>query len=182
MPRGRRSAQAGTLLAVLLLAGGCGGSDPEPLEPMEPEVPADLCSTIPAELKTGLVSNSNTDTTGNPTAACSLRSPVTSKREVRVIVTWVQLNDEDNANTVLDSQCNAINPQEFKEQAGFQAEGADRACAAVGTLAGADSATLVAVADREVLTVRFTELPPGQTPALARGQQMLEGVLAEMAG
>ena len=182
MPRGRRSAQAGTLLAVLLLAAGCGGGEAAPLEPMEPEVPADLCSTIPADLKTGLVSNSNTDPTGNPTAACSLRSPVDSTRQVRAVVTWVQLNDEDSAATVLDSQCRSIDRTEFKEQTGFEAEGADRACAAVGTLAGADSATLAAVADREVVTVRLSELPPGRAPALGRAQQMLEGVLETMAG
>ena len=41
-------------------------SEPEPLKAMEPEVPADLCATVPEAAKAGLVANSNTDTTGDP--------------------------------------------------------------------------------------------------------------------
>ena len=40
--------KVGTLLATLLLAAACGTTEPEPLEAMEPEVPADLCATVPA--------------------------------------------------------------------------------------------------------------------------------------
>ena len=83
---------------------------------------------------------------------------------------------------MLDSQCSAIDRTEFKEQAGFTAEGAERACAAQGALEGADSVTMAAVADREVVTVRISELPPGPEPAFERAQQMLEGVISSMAG
>jgi hypothetical protein len=171
------------VLSALVFASGCGGSsEPEPLKPMEPEVPADLCATVPASARVGLVSNSTTVTTGNPTAACSLRSPANSKRQARAVVTWVQLNDEVSAGEVFDSQCRSIDRTEFKEQAGFEAEGADRACAARGTLEGADSATMAAVSDREVVTVRLSEPSPATATAFARAQRMLEGVLASMAG
>ena len=177
-----RRACLGVVMSTLLVASGCGGSEPEPLKPMEPEVPADLCSTVPESARTGLVTNSNTDTTGNPTAACSLRSAPDAKSEVRAVVTWVQLNDDETATQVLDSQCRSIDRTMFKEQAGFTAAGADQACAATGTLDGADSTTMAAVSGRQVVTVRLSELPPGQQPSLQRSQQMLEGVLSSMAG
>ena len=83
---------------------------------------------------------------------------------------------------MLDSQCRSIDRSKFKEQAGFRAAGADRACAASGTVDRADSATMAALAGREVVTVRLTSLPPGRTPALDRARQMLDGVLSSMAG
>jgi hypothetical protein len=183
MPRTAPSrARLGVLVAGLLLVSGCGGSEPEPLKPMEPEVPADLCALVPDAAKTGLVANSNSDSTGNPTAACSLRSSPDAKTEVRAVITWTQLNDDVSANQVLDSQCRSIDRTEFKEQAGFTVPGADRACAARGTPEGADSATMAAVSNRDVVTVRFSSLPPGQTPAFETSQQMLEGVLSAMTG
>jgi hypothetical protein len=175
-------ARLGLVVAGLLLLSGCGGAEPAPLKPMQPEVPADLCSTLPDAARTGLVTNSNSDTTGNPTAACSLRSPDGSKGQVRAVVTWVQLDDDVTADDVLSSQCRSIDKTEFKVQAGFQAQGADRACAASGTSGGSDSATMAAVSNREVVTVRYTSLPPGTTPALDLSKQMLEGVLASVAG
>ena len=182
MPRTARSrARLGVLTASLLIVSGCGGAEPAALEPMEPEVPADLCSTIPEAARDGLVSNSNSDPTGNPTAACSLRSPDASGDQVRAVVTWIQLNDDISADQVLTSQCRSVDKTEYKEQAGFQPQGADRACAATGTVDGADSATIAAVANREVVTVRFTSLPPGEPPALERAQLMLEGVLSSVA-
>jgi hypothetical protein len=51
------SAQLGTLLAVLLLASACGTTEPEP---MKTEVTADLCATVPAALREGLIANSIT--------------------------------------------------------------------------------------------------------------------------
>ncbi len=183
MPRTRsRLGGFAVVVALLLGAAACGGSEPEPLKAMPPEVPADLCTTIPEAAKVGLVSNSNSDATGDPTAACSLRSPDGSTGQVRAVVTWTQMNDDVSADSVLSSQCRAIDKTEYKELAGFQAQGADRVCAASGTVDGADSATLAAVADREVVTVRLTALPPGKSPALTRAQQMLEGVLASVAG
>jgi hypothetical protein len=183
MPRTRsRLGGFAVVLALLLGAAGCGGSEPAPLKAMAPEVPADLCSTIPEAARAGLVSNSNSDTTGNPTAACSLRSPDGSTGQVRAVVTWIQLNDDVSADSVLASQCSAIDKTEYKELAGYQVQGADRVCAASGTVDGADSATLAAVANREVVTVRLSALPPGKPPALVRGQQMLEGVLSSVAG
>ena len=181
MPGRRRSVRLASVLAALLFASGCGGSEePAPLEPLEPEVPADLCATVPEDAKAGLEAASNTVTTGNPTAACSLRSPTNSKSQVRAVVTWVQLNDEVSAGEVLDSQCRAIDPKEYKEQPGFQAEGADRACAARGT--GVNSATMAAVSQREVVTVRLSAEPSTSPVAFERAQEMLEGVLASMAG
>lgn len=172
----------GLLAAGLLVVAGCGGEEPEALQPMKPEVPADLCATIPAAARAGLESNSNTDASGNPTAACSLRSNDTGTSQVRAVVTWVQLNDDVSANTVLDSQCRSIDRAEFREQVGLRVEGADRACAGVSKAGGADSVTMSAVAQREVVTVRYVSDPAGRTPALQRGRQMLEGVLASMAG
>jgi hypothetical protein len=176
-----RRACLAAVVSMLLIASGCGGSEPPPLEPMEPAAPADLCSTVPDSTKVGLVSNSNTDTTGNPTASCSLRSDTDTKSEVRAVVTWVQLDDEESAADVLASQCRSIDRTEFKEQASFTAQGADRACAA-RAVGAADSVTMAAVSDRDVVTVRLTEQARGQQPAFGRARQMLEGVLASMGG
>ncbi len=182
MPARRRSAQFGTLLATLLLASACGTTEPEPLKRMEPEVPADLCATVPAALRQGLIANSNADTTGNPTAACSLRSPDAASPEVHALVTWVQTNDDVSANQVWDSQCSAIDRKEFTEQAGFQVAGADRACGASGNVDTADSATMAALSNTEIVTVRLSSLPPGKPLAMARAKAMLEGVLGSVAG
>jgi hypothetical protein len=182
MPARRRSAQLGTLLATLLFAAGCGDTDPEPLEALEPPAPADLCATVPAELRQGLIANANTDETGNPTAACSLRSPDSATPEVRAVITWVQLNDELSADDVLASQCRSVDRRDFRVETGFTAAGAETACAASGKVDGADSATMAAVSELEVVTVRLTSLPPGKEPSLVRAQKMLEGVLAEVAG
>jgi hypothetical protein len=183
MPRTAPSrTRLGLVAAGLLLLSGCGGSEPEALKPMEPEVPADLCATVPEAAKAGLVTNSDSDTAGNPTAACSLRSPDGSRGQVRAVITWLQLDDDGTAEDVLASQCRAINRTEFKEQVGFTAQGADKACAASATASGTDSATLAAVKDREVVTVRYTSDPPGTPAALQRSQQMLEGVLSSVAG
>lgn len=182
MPTPRLSAPFGTLLATLLLAAGCGSTEPEPLTSMPPEVPADLCATIPGAARQGLLTNSSTDETGNPTAACSLRSPDSAATEVRAVVTWLQTSDEYSADEVLDSQCRAIDRTRFAEQRGFQAAGAEKACAASGRVDGADSATIAAGNGLEVVTVRVAALPPGGAPALARAQQILEGVLSSLAG
>jgi len=182
MPARRRSAQLGTLLATLLLAAGCGSTEPEPLKAMEPEVPADLCATVPAATRAGLIGDSSTDETGNPTAACSLRSPGAATTQVQAVVTWLQATDEVSADEVWDSQCRAIDRRQFREQSGFQAAGADEACAASGNIGGADSATLAAVSGRQVVTVRLSSMPPGKAPVMARAQVMLEGVLGSVAG
>ena len=181
MPARQRSAGFGTLLATLVLATAC-GTEPEPLEAMEPEVPADLCATVPEPARKGLLTNSHTDESRNPTAACSLRSPDAAATEVRAVVTWLQTNDEISADEVLASQCRSIDRLKFREQSGFRAAGADEACAASGQVDGADSATIAAVNGLEVVTVRVTSLPPAAAPALGRAQQMLEGVLSALAG
>jgi hypothetical protein len=169
-------------VATLLLASGCGSTEPEPVEALEPVVPADLCATVPEQLREGLIANSNNSASGNPTAACSMRSPIGADTQVRAVVTWVQLNEEYSADEVLDSQCRSIDPQEFRLQDGFTAEGADRACAASGTVDGADSATLAGLTDREVITVRLDYEPKGEQSAMTVGKQMLEGVISTMAG
>ena len=177
----RRSGLA-VVVATLLLAAGCGSSEPDPVEPLEPAVPADLCALVPADLREGLIFNANNSETGNPTAACSLRSADSAATQVRAVVTWVQLNEEYSADEVLDSQCRSIDPQEFRMQDGFTAEGADRACAGSGTVDGADSATMAALTDREVITVRLDYEPKGKQSAMTVGKQMLEGVISSMAG
>ncbi len=182
MPARRRSAQLGTLLATLLLAAGCGSSEPKPLTAMKPEVPADLCATVPADTRANLIANSNSDDSGNPTAACSLRSEDGSPTTVHAVVTWLQTNDDDEARDVLESQCNAIDRADFRMQSGFAAKGSDESCAASGKVDGADSASVAAASGREVVTVRLTSLPPGDDAALGRAQAMLEGVLSSLAG
>ena len=182
MPARRRSAQLGTLLVTVLLAAGCGSTEPAPLKAMEPDVPADLCATVPAAAREGLIANSNTDDTGNPTAACSLRSPDAARPQVQVVVTWLQASDDTSADDVYESQCNAIDPTKFKKQSGFQAQGADQACAGSGTTGAADAASLAAVSGQEIVTVRLDSQPPGGTPALGRATTMLEGVLSALSG
>ena len=180
---GRSSVRLGTLMVTLLLAAGCGSAaQPAPLKATKPEVPADLCATVPESTRTGLIADSDTDPTGNPTAACSLRSPTGAATEVRAVVTWLQTNDEASANDVWSSQCRAMDPLQYRVQAGFRPAGADKACAGSGKGDGADSATLAAVKGLEVITVRLSSLPPAGTPAMARAQQMLEGVLSSVAG
>ncbi len=182
MPARRRSAQLGTLLATLLLASACGTTEPEPLKPMEPEVPADLCATVPAPLRQGLIANSNTDSSGNPTAACSLRSPGNESPAVHAVVTWVQTNEDVSANEMWQTQCDAMDLHALTEQPGFQAAGADKACAASGTVDGADSVTVAAYSNREVVTVRLSSAPAGKPPAITQAKAMLEGVLDSVAG
>ena len=181
MPGPPRSART-LLLSCLLVATGCGSTEPEPLTAMPPAVPADLCALVPETARQGLLTNSSADESGNPTAACSLRSPDGAPTEVRAVVTWVQANDEDSADNVLDSQCRAIDRTEFREQNGFRAEGAEKACAATGSAKGRDSATLAALSGREIVTVRLTSVPSGDQASLARAQEMLEGVLSSLAG
>jgi hypothetical protein len=182
MPARRRSAQLGTLLATLLLAAGCGGGEPEPLQAMEPEVPADLCATVPPAAREGLLTNASSDDTGNPTAACSLRTPDGADKPLQAVITWVQSSDEVGAEDVLRSQCAAVDRRELRVRSGFEAEGATRACAASGKVDGADAATLAGVNGLEVVTVRLTSELTGGPTALLRGQQMLEGVLAALTG
>ena len=179
---GTASRRVGLLVATLLLTAGCGSTEPEPVEALEPVVPADLCATVPEQLREGLIFNANNSETGNPTAACSLRSPDGAATQVRAVVTWIQLNEDYSADEVLDSQCRSIDPQEFRVQDGFTVEGADRACAGSGTIEGADSATLVGLTDREVITVRLDFEPKVKQSAMTVGKQMLEGVISTMAG
>jgi hypothetical protein len=169
------------VLVTLLLTTGCGTSEPQAVEPLEPVVPADLCATVPAQLREGLIVNANNSSTGNPTAACSMRSPDDAANKVHAVVTWVELNEEYSADDVLDSQCRSIDPQEFRMQEGFSAKGAQRACAGSGTVKGADSASIAALTDREVITVRLDYEPRGKQQAMTAGKQMLEGVIDSMA-
>ena len=71
----RRRSGLGIVVAALLLLAGCGSFEPEPVQALPPEAPADLCATLPAATRAGLVGSSSTDVEGTPTAACSLRSP-----------------------------------------------------------------------------------------------------------
>lgn len=180
---GSRAARATACLALLVLAGcGSSSSEPAPLKAMPQEVPADLCAVVPPAARGGLVTDSSLDERGTPTAACSLRSPVGSSDGVRALVTWLQSDDSYAADEVLASQCRAVDTAVFRNQSGFNAVGADKACAATGTESGAGSVTMAASAGRQVVTVRYTA--QGQSPdvALTRGRQVLEGVLAGLAG
>ena len=183
MPGTRPKALLRLLPVALLLVAGCGSSSkPDRVEPMEPTLPADLCATLPESTREGLVGSASSDGTGSPTAACSLRSEVGERPEVRAVVTWLQVADELSADDVFASQCRAIDPREFRVQDEVSVEGADTACAGTGTVDGTDSATMVAVTGLEVVTVRFSSTPPGSPKAQVQAREMLEGVLAELAG
>ncbi len=176
----RRHATSGALVAAgLLLLSACGSAEPAALSPIAPDVPANLCSTIPEDARAGLVVASNTSTEGNPTAACSLRSESGAAEEVRAVVTWTHLDDSREAASVLASQCRAIDPEEYVVQQTMAVEGVDASCG--GTGRSRDSSTIAATSGREVLTVRVGVKPPGKPDALARAQAMLAGVLASMA-
>lgn len=177
MPAQRRSSLLGAVLVTWVLAAGCGGTKPTPVVAVDTPAPADLCATLPPATRVGLISTSSLDDTGASTAACSLRSSDGSGTDTRAIVTLVQGSDEIDAGQILTSQCRAIDHTQFREQVAFKAAGADQACAGSGTIEGADSATLAAVTGMEVVTVRVSFKPATRTAALARGQQMLEGVL-----
>ena len=97
-------------------------------------------------------------------------------------MTWVQANDEVAATEVWDSQCRAIDRKALTEQPGFQAEGADKACAASGKVDGSDAATIAAISNNEIVTVRLSSLPPGKPAAMTEATAMLEGVLDSVAG
>ncbi|MET0837227.1 MAG: hypothetical protein ABWY19_00495 [Marmoricola sp.] len=176
----RRRGGLGIVVASLLLLAGCGSSEPEPVQALPPEAPADLCATVPAATRAGLVGSSSTDLQGPPTAACSLRSPGGAEPEVAAVVTWLKSDDEEAATQVYESQCRSIDTTEFRVQKGFRPRGADQACAGSGTAGGTDSATMTARADREIVVVRLRSKPAGTVSAMARSQAMLEGVLATL--
>ena len=169
--------------ALLLLLAGCGSSDPAPLKALPQEVPADLCAVVPTAARGGLVTDSSLDERGTPTAACSLRSPVGSTDDVRALVTWLQSDDEYAADEVLASQCRVGGHGRCsgcRPASGPRAP--TRPVAASGTASGAGSATLAASAGRQVVTVRYTAQGQTGAAALARAQQVLEGVLSGLAG
>ncbi len=179
----RRPTPLVTLLAATtLLLSACGSGEPEPLTAVEPEVPADLCATIPKSLRQDLLANSNTDATGNPTAACSLRSPSGSSGVVEAVVTWLQSDNDSTAAEILDSQCRAIDRSQFREQKGFAPAGTDRSCAASKRGDDSDSATMAASSGREVVTVRYSAQPPEKEDASKRAQKMMEAVFSSLAG
>ncbi len=177
--RGRRRTTWVLVVAGLALS-GCGSAEPEPLEPVPPAVPADLCASIPEDARRDLTTSASTDESGNPTAACALRSEPGGRSDVRAVVTWTQLNDEDSAKGVLESQCRSIDPQEFARQDPYDVEGGDQACAGKGK--SGDTSTLAVLSGRDVLVVRVNIEPAGTPDALSRGTTMAEGVLSSLAG
>ena len=92
-----------TVLAAAAFALSACGAKPQPVTAIEPDAPADLCASVPDAAKTGLQTSSDTDTTGDPTAACSLRSAPGARPEVRGVVTWLLLDDDQQADGVLAS-------------------------------------------------------------------------------
>lgn len=179
MPR-RVAARRLWCVVPLLLLSACGSAEPAALKPLPQTVPADLCATVPEALRTGLVSDTTTDDTGNPTAACSLRSPVGAAEPVRAVITWLQVDDEYHADDVLASQCRSFDLATLRNESGFRATGADKACAASGRSARGGSATMAAVAGQQVVTVRYDAEATDAATALSRGRTMLEGVLAAL--
>ena len=175
-----RTALATALAAATLLLSAC-GAEPQPLTAMQPDAPADLCSLVPETAKAGLESSSNTDTTGDPTAACSLRTAPGARPEEHGVVTWTKLDDDGTADGVLSSQCRSIDTATYRVQSGFTAQGADKACAGAGMLGAAGSATLAGVTGSEVVTVRWSSAPGVPAPTLARSKQVLESVLSAVA-
>jgi hypothetical protein len=171
-----------TLAAATLVLAACGATKPQPVTAAVPDAPANLCASVPDAARTGLLTSSDTDTTGDPTAACSLRSAPGARPEVRGVVTWLLLDDDQSADGVLASQCRAIDTTAYEVQSGFSAKGADKACAGNGKLSQAGSATLAAVAGRTVVTVRWTSSPAQSTQALTQSTQVLEGVLQSVSG
>ena len=175
-----RTLLVGALLPLLLA--GC-GADPKPqkIEPETDQAPADLCATVPTSVRQGLVSDTSSSTGSSPTAACSLRSPVGTAQPVRVLVTWLVMDDSAAAADVLASQCRSFDRLVYRVETGFSARGADRGCAASGGTGGQGSATLAATTGRQVVVVRW-DGPGSASSALAKGRQTLEGVLGSLGG
>ena len=168
------------LLPGLLLVAACGSSEPAPLKPTQPAVPDDLCASIAESARTGLTPSSSTTTTGTPTAACSLSSPGGASPVVHGVVTVTHYDDPGVAGDVFDTQCRAMNPQEYAVSQGYTAEGADKACAGKGK--STDTSTFAAVRGKDVLTVRVSSQPTGNPDAFTRGAQLLEGALGGLPG
>lgn len=164
-------------VAALFVLAGCGADDPPAaVESVPPAAPADLCALVPERVTRGLESSASSDETGDPRAVCSLRS--TSGAPVRAVVTWLQLEEENPADVVLRSQCNAIDRSRLDEPKAFGVEGATQTCAGERETGGKDVASVAVRRGREVLTARVES--QGGTAALDRSQQLLEGVLAEI--
>ena len=172
------------VVATLLLTSGCGEQRAtRRSSPLEPDVPADLCATVPAQLREGLIANANNSDHRQPDrcllAALSRRRQDQGARRGHLGPAQRRRAPPTRSSTASAAPSTA---QSTSMQAGFSAEGAERACAGSGTVEGADSATMAALTDREVITVRLDDEPAGKQPAMPRGKQMLEGVLASMAG
>ena len=171
----RTSARFALVLATTgLVLSGCGSTEPKPLKPLEPAVPADLCSALPKDLTQGLQTSSTTSESGDPTSACALQSGPGAKADVRALVTVLMLNDEDTADTTYQSQCRALDPQELHKKQ-VQVEGADEACGGQGK--ASDTAVLAAVAGRLVVTVRYSSTPAGKPDALTRATELAAAAL-----
>lgn len=169
----------GSLLVATLLA-GCGTEEPAALQPLESEAPADLCALIPVPARQGLHASATSDATGHPTASCSLRSADDAKPAVAVVVSWLQLDDEEAAAAALDSQCRAMDRKVLRPVDAFTVDGADRACGSQGVNATPDQASLAASFGREVLTVRYTSTPAGAVPAVQNARILMQAVIAAL--
>lgn len=177
-----RGARAAWVVAPLLVLAGCGAAErPDPVEPLPDATPADLCATIPAALRAGLVSDSSVDEDGTPTAACSLRSPVRTEEPVTGLVTWLRLDDDEMADDALESQCRSVDLTAQQRASAFTVEGAEKACGASGTGSGGGTTTMAGVNGRQLVTVRWTTASGSAAEALDRGRQLMAGVLAELA-
>ncbi len=173
----RRSPRMAVVLAVSgLVLSGCGSTEPAPLKRLDPVVPSDLCAFLPKDVTQGLETSATTTETGDPTAACSLRSKPGAKGDVRGLVTVLVLNDEDSADTTYRTQCAALDPAELRKTK-VHLPSADESCAGKGKRA--DTATLAAVAGRKVITVRYSAEPAGKPDAVARATQLARSVLPQ---
>lgn len=171
-----RRALVSVALGGSVLITGCGG-EPEPLEVLPPLAPPDLCALLPEGATTGLVGSASSDESGDPAAACALRGD--GGRDVEVLVTWLQLENEESSRVVWESQCNGIDGSRFSERQA-EVEGAGETCAGSADEEDADLATLALRRDREVVTVRVTTRDDQGPPSLQRAEQLAAGLLAEL--
>ena len=171
------------VVATLLLATGCGSTEPEPVEPLEPVVPADLCATVPAQLREGLIVNANNSDTGNPTAACSMRSATTPRPRSAPWSPGCSSTRSTPPTRSWTASAAPSTPRSSACRTGSLSKG--RSAALCGQRHGRREPTrpsMAALTDREVITVRLDYEPKGKQPAMTVGKQMLEGVISTLAG
>lgn len=171
--------------SMTVVVAGCGGGGSQaklsPISAPSP-LPADLCAVVPPESRQGLLDSSSEDPVGTPTATCALHTPDGAKPVVAESVTLIQYDDDDQARTALDSQCQRIDSSAYKAVDGLQVQGADQACGAQGVGDPASLGSINATVGSELVLARVNVNPTGQPPALQRAQTLASGVIGAVAG